>query len=98
MRQRLEQHAADDAEDRGVGADAERQGDHDHGTERRAAPQRAQCVPEVGRNVLEPWQSALIADRLDGLGETSRRQQRLPARDVRMHAAPDVLGRLHVEM
>ncbi len=29
MGQRLEQHAADNAEDRRVGTDAERQGDHD---------------------------------------------------------------------
>ena len=55
-------------------------------------------VPDVGRNALEPRQSALIADRLGGLGETSGRQQRLPARLVRVHAAPDVLGGLHVEM
>ena len=43
--QRLEQHAADDAEDRGVGADAERQRDHDHRGERGAVSQRAQGVP-----------------------------------------------------
>ena len=49
-------------------------------------------------DALDPGQSALIADRLGGLGETSRREQRLPARRVRMHAAPDVLGGLHVEM
>ena len=35
VRQRLEQHAADDAEDRGVGADAEREGEHDDRGERR---------------------------------------------------------------
>ena len=53
---------------------------------------------DVGRNAFDPWQSALIADRLGGHGETSGRQQRLPARLVRMHATPDVLGGLHVEM
>src|SRR5439155_748515 len=37
-----EHHAVDDAEDRGVGADAERQGDHRDGGERRLLAQRAQ--------------------------------------------------------
>ena len=96
--QRLEQHAADDAEDRRVGADAERQRDHDHGGERGAVSQRAQGVPDVGGNAFDPWQSALRADCFGGHGETSGRQQRLPARRVRMHATPDVLGGLHLEM
>ena len=45
--QRLQQHAVDNAEDRGVGADAERQG-HDHQQAvARAAPQRADAVSDV---------------------------------------------------
>ena len=96
--QRLEQHGADDAEDRRVGPDAERQGQDGHRGEGGAVPERAQGEPGVGGEALEPRQSALIADRLGGLGETSRREQRLPARLGRSHAAPDVLGGLQVEM
>ena len=48
--------------------------------------------------LFDPGQSALIPDRLGGLGETAGHEQRLPPRRVRLHATPDVLGGLHVEM
>ena len=59
VRQRLEQHAAHDAEDRGVGADAEREREDDDGGERGAVAQRAQRVRDVGGDALEPRQAAL---------------------------------------
>ena len=48
-RQRPQQHRVDDAEDGGVGADAERE-DRDHGDgERRRAEQDPEGVAEVGK-------------------------------------------------
>ena len=55
--ERTQQHAADDAEDRGVGADAERERHHDGGGETLRAPERAQRdahVPPEGRGRVEP--------------------------------------------
>ena len=75
--QRLEQHAADDAEDRRVGADAERQREDDDGGEAGAVSQRAQRVPEIGRDALEPGQSALVAHGFGRLREAAGREQRL---------------------
>ena len=47
IRQRPEEHAVDHAEDRGVGADAEREGEHRHEREARPLPQAPEGVPEV---------------------------------------------------
>ena len=47
--ERAQQHAADDAEDRGVGADAERERHHDGGGQPPGAPQRAQADAHVLR-------------------------------------------------
>ncbi len=66
MGQRLEQHAADDAEDRGGGADAEREGDHDDGGEPGIPAEGAEAVAEVGEHVLDPGQAALLPHRLGG--------------------------------
>ena len=50
--QRLQQHAVDDAEDRGRGADAKREGEDGRGREARLLPEHArgvaQVLPEVG--------------------------------------------------
>ena len=96
--QRLQQHAADHAENRGVGADAERQRDDDHRGERRAVTQGAQRVVQVGGQVFDPRQSPPVVHRLGGLGEAAGRQQRLAARFIGGKSAPDVLGGLHVEV
>ena len=55
--QGAQQHAADDAEDRGVGADAERERHHDGDAETLRTPQRAQRdshVPPEGCGRVEP--------------------------------------------
>ena len=43
-RQRLEQHAVDDAEDRGVGADTEGQDHHDQRAEARRLEEESECL------------------------------------------------------
>ena len=52
--ERAEQHAADDAEDRGVGADAERERDDDGGGQALGAQQRAQGEPDVACQAPRP--------------------------------------------
>jgi hypothetical protein len=47
IRQRLEQHRVDHAEDRGVGADAQRERQHGHDGERRAPPEPAQRESKI---------------------------------------------------
>ncbi len=59
--QRPEKHAVDDAEDGGVGADADGQRQEDHGGERRRPAKRAHAVPQVAPHVIEPGQAPLIA-------------------------------------
>ena len=98
VRQRLEQHAAHDAEDRGVGADAEREG-HDHdGCERGRMPQRAHGILDVSRQALQPRQAALVAHGFHGLGHAAGRKKCLTARVLGRHAAADELSRLHLQM
>ena len=60
--------------------------------------QRAHRVLDVGKNTFDPRQSALRADSFGRHGETTRCEERGAARGVGMHAAPNVLGGLHVEM
>ncbi len=92
--QRLQQHAVDHAEDRGVGADADRQREKGHGAERRAAPQRAQRVAEVARQAGEPRQPSLVAHGVQRLRDTAGPNPRR-ARSVvaRATAALFVFGR-----
>ena len=71
VRQRLEEHAADHAEDGRVGADAERQSDHDDGGERGSVPQRAKRVLHVGCNAFDPREPAPVTDGLGGLRQAT---------------------------
>ena len=52
--ERAQEHAADDAEDRGVGADAERERDDDGGGEALGAQQRAQGEADVAARARRP--------------------------------------------
>ena len=51
--ERAEEHAADDAEDRGVGADSERERDDDGGGQPLDAPERAQGEADVASERLD---------------------------------------------
>ena len=61
IRQRAEEHGVHDAEDRGVGADAEREGEHRDGGEALVATHVAQAVPDVADQTLERGHPALVA-------------------------------------
>ena len=61
IRQRSEQHGMDDAEDGGVGADAEREGAHHDRGEPRRAHERARRESRVLTQVAEPPERSGIA-------------------------------------
>ena len=52
--ERPQDDAVDDRENRGVGADAERERQHGHGGEAGSAPQHAQPMTHIARHVVEP--------------------------------------------
>ena len=52
MRERVEDDALDDGEDRDVGADGESQGAHRRERERRTAQQAARCLPDLDRRAF----------------------------------------------
>ena len=61
--ERTEQHAADDAEDRGVGADAERERHHDGGGQALGTQERAQGEPDVPSKGRRPPRTSGCARR-----------------------------------
>jgi hypothetical protein len=61
IRQRAEQHGMDDAEDGGVGADAEREGAHDDRGEPRRSQERSRRESRVLTEVAEPTERPGIA-------------------------------------
>src|SRR5581483_3942245 len=88
-----------DAEERGVGADADRQREQGRDAEAARVQQRARAVAEVLQQVLEPGEAALVAPALDrdvGGAQVERRQ---PARlgGRRTAAAMALLEHLAVE-
>src|SRR5437773_11990141 len=65
MRRRPEQQRVDHAEDRGVGADPEREADDRGGDERGAAGERPEGVAEVGEQGVHHSRSATVGASLD---------------------------------
>ena len=92
--ERAHQHAADDAEDRGVGADAERERDHDGGGEALRAQQRAQTDAHVLHERLRHVVPAAVPDAahlVAHLRQVAELPQRVGARLLRRLAAIDAL-------
>ena len=92
IRQRPQQDGADDAEDGGVGADAERERDHGDGGEARRPPQRAQRRARRSRR-RSSSQMNVRASRCRSLRvrDAAERAPRREARLVRGHAAAPIL-------
>ena len=87
-RQIAKHQPIDEAEDRGVGADRQRErGDRHRGEDRRPA-ERAYTVAEVLDGVLEPGQAALIAALLHRLRNAASLQPRLAQSLVDRKTAP----------
>ena len=66
-----QEHGVDNAEDRGVGADADRQRRHSHRGKDRALHELTQTIPPILDGVLEPCQASLVAHRLHRLRHTA---------------------------
>ena len=58
---RAQQHAVDDAEDGGVGADAERESEYGDDGESRRFSQHSQRVAKIAEEILEELHAALVA-------------------------------------
>ena len=91
--QGLQQHRVDHAEDRGVGADAERQRQHRHGREGGIARQREQRVAQIARQVLEPGPPGLVVQGVHRVRDAPGPERGRPYRvGGRAGAPPCVLG------
>ena len=66
-----QQHPIDDREDSGVGADPQRQRQQGDRREHGRAPERAQPMSHIAREVVEPRQASLVAKRIHRLRGTS---------------------------
>ena len=66
-RERPQQQRVSEAENGGVGADANREREDGDEGEPRTFREHPAAVAHVARDIVEPWQAALIAQRLHGL-------------------------------
>ena len=95
--QRLQQHAVDDAEDGGVGADAETSVEIRPAVRSRMLRQCSRAVAKIGRERFEPADAAGVAGLFLVLFHRTA-PQGLAAGLLRIHAEPDVLFRFHVDV
>ena len=98
VRQRLEHHRADDAEDRRGGADAEGERGEGRGGKGRRAPQRAEAVSKIAHRVLEERRPDLVARALLRAFEPAEPDKRLAARLVGAHPGAAILLGLMIEV
>ncbi len=96
--ERLEHDAVDDAEDRAVGADAQRDGDDGDDRVSRRAAELPQTVPEVLHDGLEQDAAALVAHRVLELLDAARLQPREATRLGRVDARRDLLLRQELDV
>ena len=105
-RQRAQQQIVDEAEERRVGADAERQRQRDHGGERRTLQQHAQRIPDVLRQRVGHGDASLFAvgfAELLGAAEPPERDaarfvRRQPGAACLVHEQLEMGGQLFVEL
>jgi hypothetical protein len=98
VRQRAEQDGVHDTEDRGVGPDAEGEGQDHCGRE---APRRAQApeaVPDVLEDVFEEAHAPRLAAFLLDPLEAAQAHEREPPRFVGRNPAAEVFLGLHLEV
>ena len=90
-RQRPQQHGVDDAEDGGIGADAERERQHRDGGEAGRAAQTSDRVPHVVSDVLQPPERSRVAMQVLRQRHAAHRAPRGQARLVRRQSAAAML-------
>ena len=95
---RPQQHAVDDAEDRAIGADAERQRQHHHYCEAGILAQHAPRVAQVAPEIFDDIGASHIAAFLLNLGHATQLACGRAARFGGWHAGGQVLLRLLFQM
>ena len=84
----------DYAEDRGIGANAERQREHGHGGKSGALSEHSRGITQILQNVLDEIHASHIPALLLNLRETANRPERGVAGFFRAQACRKVLGHL----
>ena len=97
-RQRPKHHTIDDAEDRRVRADAEREGQHRGEREHGDAREAARRLPELLRDLMGPVAAPHVARRLAHGGLIAEPAPRVSRRVLRRFAARDAVADRHVEV
>ena len=89
VRKRRQEHRIDNAEDGGVGADAEREREDGREGEGGSATKAAQRVRHIAEGLIDDRHAAAIAIRLFRRLEPAKLQDGVAARLVGRHAGPD---------
>src|SRR5690606_38540501 len=90
-RQRPQQHAVDDAVDRGVGADGESERQHGTGREQERGDEPSAGVPHVASRLLQPAKGTRLAICLTQAGYVTEVLSRGASRPGRIHSLTDEL-------
>ena len=98
VRQWLEQNSVDDAEDGGVRADAESEGENRNRGEAEILAHHAERVTRVGDESFEPEAAALLAAIFLDAFYRAELQRRLASRFIGRHAGSEVRGHLLFEV
>ena len=96
-RQRAQHQRVDQAEDRGVGADAQRQREHDDQREPAIPGEHPDGVADVAPDLVEPAAVPRGADAFLGLLDAAKLEQREPARLAGDIAVAHLVGRRRVD-
>ena len=98
VRQWLEQNSVDDAEDGGVRADAESEGENRNRGEAEILAHHAERVTRVGDESFEPEAAALLAAIFLDAFYRAELQRRLASRFIGRHSCGDVGGGLLLDV
>jgi hypothetical protein len=96
--QRPQQHGAEQAEDRGIRADAETERENRDARERRVPAQHARADAQVLHEMVERGESRAVPVVLPDLREAAEPDERLAPRLVRRHSGAQVVVDVHVQV
>ena len=94
----VQQHRVDDGEECRVDTDAQSQRDDDDSSKAWRLAQLAECEAEILQQVFEPRQRPALPDRLLGLFQTAKLDERPSARFLRGHAGAEVVVDVQLKM